>query len=200
MAEQTIFLPGASGNGEFWLPVVERLRLTKVDIVDWPGFGTTPRDPEINNLSDLAKMVAGKIHQSTDIVAQSMGGVVAMLVALAVPKQINHLVLTATSGGIDMERFNASDWQSEYLRNFSNSPSWFIDDNTDLDNRLREITVPTLLLWGDKDPISPLGVGEYLAKRLPNAEMVVIKGGDHFLAKDNADAVAHHIARFLSNG
>ncbi len=123
-----------------------------------------------------------------------------MLVALTVPKQINHLVLTATSGGIDMERFNASDWQSEYLRNFPDSPSWFVDDHTDLDNRLSEITVPTLLIWGDKDPISPIGVGEYLAKRLPNAEMVVIKGGDHFLAKDNADAVAHHIARFLRNG
>ena len=139
-----------------------------------------------------------KIDRPTDLVAQSMGGVVAMQTALKRPELISHLVLTVTSGGIDMQRFNQEDWWSQYLRDLPDAPRWFVDDRTDLSDQLHTIETPTLLIWSDSDPVSPLAAGEFLAETLPNAELLVIKGTSHFLARDQVDEVVPHIIRFLT--
>ena len=57
------------------------------------------------------------------------------------------------------------------------------------------ITVPTLLLWGDADPI-----GTHLASLLPHARVVVIPGGDRAFARNGADEVAAHVACRLGVG
>jgi pimeloyl-ACP methyl ester carboxylesterase len=59
------------------------------------------------------------------------------------------------------------------------------------------IDAPTLLVWGDADPISPVGVGLHLERRMPNARLHVVPGGDHSLASNKAEAVAALIARHL---
>ncbi|WP_308601024.1 alpha/beta fold hydrolase [Massilia sp. Dwa41.01b] len=71
---QLLFLPGASGQTQFWHPVADLLSClaTKVH-VGWPGFGDVPRDPAVRDLDDLADMVAGQIDRPTALVAQSMG-------------------------------------------------------------------------------------------------------------------------------
>ncbi|MFQ5962352.1 MAG: alpha/beta fold hydrolase [Candidatus Methylomirabilales bacterium] len=62
------------------------------------------------------------------------------------------------------------------------------------------IQAPTLLLWGDAEPISPLAVGEKLNRLFPRAELVVVTGGEHMFGWDRADEVAPHIARHLLSG
>jgi 2-hydroxy-6-oxonona-2,4-dienedioate hydrolase len=42
-----------------------------------------------------------------------MGGVVAMMVALARPERVRRIVLTATSAGIDVTPFSSEDWRPE---------------------------------------------------------------------------------------
>lgn len=59
---------------------------------------------------------------------------------------------------------------------------------------------PTLLLWGDADPISPVAVGERLLGVLPCARLQVLPGGAHDLALTHATAVAAHIDRHLQAG
>jgi pimeloyl-ACP methyl ester carboxylesterase len=41
------------------------------------------------------------------------------------------------------------------------------------------IHVPTLLIHGDKDNLIPLGYSQEVAYRVPNAEIIVVKGGGH---------------------
>ena len=53
---------------------------------------------------------------SVDLVAQSMGGVVAVMVALARPARVRRLVLTATSAGIDITPFSPEDWRGGYFK------------------------------------------------------------------------------------
>ena len=67
-----------------------------------------------------------------------------------------------------------------------------------LRDQLRTILTPTLLIWSDSDPVSPLASGEFLAETLPNAELVMIKGSGHFLMRDQVDEVVPHIIRFLA--
>lgn len=59
--------------------------------------------------------------------------------------------------------------------------------------------LPTLLLWGDADPISPVKVGQRLAALLPRAELHVCPGGGHDVGYAFAGAIAPLIDRHLSS-
>jgi pimeloyl-ACP methyl ester carboxylesterase len=107
-------------------------------------------------------------------------------------------VLAGTSGGIDTGRFGASNWRQDYERNLPESaPRWFVDDRSDVEQRLSDIRCPALLLWGENDAISPPVVGRYLAERLPSASFCLVTSAGHMLAEDQPDAVARHIDAFL---
>jgi pimeloyl-ACP methyl ester carboxylesterase len=64
-------------------------------------------------------------------------------------------------------------------------------------NRITSVTAPTCLIWGDADPISPLGVGEHLHRSLPRSTLHVLSGGTHSLARDRPDEVTPLIVEHL---
>ena len=195
---QTIFLPGASGDTQFWRPLASRLRHGgRGRFVGWPGFGGLPADPQVRGIADLAARVTLEITDPVNIFAQSMGGIVALLAALERPDLVRHLVLSATSGGIDMSSLRAFDWRRQFRQSFPTVPRWFEDERWNLADRLPDIRAPVLLLWGDADPISPVSVGQRLAQLLPHAELVVIPGGTHDLAAECVDDILPHVHRLL---
>lgn len=200
MPSKLLFLPGASGNTRFWEPVAERLAHPAIRVhVGWPGFGPTPPDPEVNGIDDLVAAVVARIDQPTALIAQSMGGVVAVRAALQRPDLITHLVLTVTSGGVNVSELGAQDWRPAFLEANPSVPRWFTELQSDLAPSLGSIKAPALLLWGDADAISPVTVGERLASLLPDARLHVLAGGTHDLANTLASAVAPlidaHLAR-----
>jgi pimeloyl-ACP methyl ester carboxylesterase len=151
----------------------------------------------VNSLDDLYRLVRERIDRPVDLVAQSMGGVLAMRAALEFPQRVRRLVLTATSGGLDVRRLGAADWRGDNRRQQPHTPEWFRADRTDLTARLPEVKAPVLLIWGDADPVSPVAVGRYLVSVLPDARLIVVPGGDHMLARDRAADVVPAIRRHL---
>ncbi|HEX4679410.1 MAG TPA: alpha/beta fold hydrolase [Gaiellaceae bacterium] len=186
-----IFLPGALGAAAFWHPVGDRLpaEWQKVYLA-WPGLGAQRHDPEVRGFDDLVRLVEDALTEPSVLVAQSMGGVVALRAALRHPDNVQRLVLVATSGGIDVAGLGGSDWRAEYRAEHPEAARWITDDWPDHTGELRTVTAPALLLWGDSDPISPVAVGEHLASLLPDATLHVLAGGTHSLAVDLADEVA----------
>jgi pimeloyl-ACP methyl ester carboxylesterase len=164
----------------------------------WPGFGPTPAEPNIKGIGDLVARVIGEIQGPTALIAQSMGGVIAVLAALEKPQPVTHLVLTVTSGGVDMASFEAQDWRPSFFAANPSFPRWFSTLNEDLTEKLSSLNTPTLLLWGDADPISPIRVGQRLASLIPHAKLHIFPGGDHFLANTLAHNVAPLIDEHLS--
>src|SRR5262249_22207283 len=98
-------------------------------------------------------------------------------------------------GGVDMARLGARDWRPTYRQRNPDLPSWFLDEREDLTERIREIRIPVLLLWGDADPVSPVAVGRRLAELFPKAELVVFAGGTRDWELTRAAEIAPHIAR-----
>jgi haloalkane dehalogenase len=66
------------------------------------------------------------------------------------------------------------------------------------EGRLEALAAPTLLLWGENDQFAPIGGGYRFAKRLPDARLVVIEGGDHFVWSDEPERCAAEVLGFLS--
>lgn len=186
-----LFLPGASGNLAFWQPAADLLTCPAQKVfLGWPGFGPTPRRAEINGIQDLVKLVVAEIDQPTALIAQSMGSAIAILAALEKIDLVSHLVLTVTSGGIKSSEFGAQDWRPRFQQANPAYPEWFAQYHEDLTPELPRLTMPSLLLWGDADPISPVSIGQALASRLPDATLHVFPGGNHDLANTLAANIA----------
>lgn len=199
MPSRLVFLPGALGRTQLWEPVADLLRHPAHKLhFGWPGFASEPTDPAVRGIDDLVARVAAQIDQPTALIAQSMGGVVAMRVALEKPALVTHLVLAVTSSGIDVAGLGGEDWRPAFHAANPLLPDWFSTCQEDLSPRLREITVPTLLLWGDADPISPVAVGKRLASLLPSARLHIIEGGGHDLAETHAARIAPLIDEHLA--
>ncbi|MPS26580.1 MAG: alpha/beta fold hydrolase [Alcaligenaceae bacterium] len=195
-AAKILFLPGAGGSASFWKPVSGRLGPEGI-LLAWPGLGNEPPHPDVNGIDDLVRLALRHITEPVDIVAQSMGGLIAIRLALAAPSLVNRLVLAATSGGVPVADLGGADWRTDYFLAYPGAAPWIAGPQEDLSARLPSITAPTLLLWGDQDPISPLAVGKRLASLLPHARLQIVPGGDHDLARTHAPLVAAAIAHHL---
>ncbi len=196
-----IYLPGAGGTLRFWQPVAERLEdvgLGPAVRFGWPGFGDEPADDRIRSVAHLVNWVLARMPPGPcDLVAQSMGGVVAALLALGHTARVRRLVLCATSGGVDVARLGATDWRPAYRAEMAHVPDWFVADRTDLTARLRMIQAPTLILYGDRDPLCPERLARFLAGRISGAQLACIHGGDHTMAHDRSEEVAALIRAHL---
>lgn len=196
-ARKLLFLPGAGGSPNFWRPVADCLPSDWIKLYfAWPGLGDQPPDPNVAVFDDLMDLVQQEIDGPVDLVAHSIGGVIAAKLALTRPNDVRRLVLSATSGGVDMKQFGASDWRPDYRRNFPNAAAWIFQTIEILP--IERIVAPTLLIWGEADNISPISVGSHLQQRIPSATLRIVPGGGHDVPSATPDVVAALIRQHLS--
>jgi pimeloyl-ACP methyl ester carboxylesterase len=71
-------------------------------------------------------------------------------------------------------------------------------DRFDARSRLAEIYVPTLVIGGTADKMTPLELSQVLAREIPKAHLETVEGGGHMFALEQPALVAATIARFMS--
>ncbi len=191
MPSKLIFLPGASGNTEFWRPAAALIthQAEKV-FIGWPGIGTTPPEVGVTGIQDFVARTVAEIDQPTALVAQSMGGVVAILAARQRPHLVTHLVLAALSGGVETMGLGAHDWRPPQEEITTGLQYAFARYNENLEAELKELKAKSLLLWGEADPVSPIAVGRRVASLITHCNFHAIPGGTHTFANTHAPLVA----------
>ncbi|RBA30603.1 MULTISPECIES: alpha/beta fold hydrolase [Acinetobacter] len=193
-----VFLPGASGNTQFWYPLIAQLPKTYTkQVIAYSSFHGVAAHPDINSFDDLSDYVVEQIQQPSILIAQSMGGIFAIKAALEKNSLIKGLILIATSGGVNLDQFQVQDWREFYQQEYIEYPDWFVTTKVDYEAFLPNINVETLLIWGDQDPISPVEVGKYLNHLIEKSDLYIVEGGDHQLAEKCANEVALQINIFL---
>lgn len=66
----------------------------------------------------------------------------------------------------------------------------------DVQSQAAKISIPALLIWGARDPETPLWHGKILAAKITNSKLEVLEGSNHFPYLDRPDEVASLIREF----
>ncbi|MBL7156475.1 MAG: alpha/beta hydrolase [Candidatus Pacebacteria bacterium] len=67
-----------------------------------------------------------------------------------------------------------------------------------LTNLLSKISMPTLILWGDKDVVTPISDAYIMRKQIPNSELEILKGFKHCSYVKNPELTSQKITDFIN--
>lgn len=70
-------------------------------------------------------------------------------------------------------------------------------DAHDADDVLRTVKVPTLVVTGDRDLVTPKAVAGHMAETIPGAELLVVKGGSHYVPLEYPAVINLRLEKFL---
>lgn len=194
-----LLLHGLAGSCRWWGHNLDGLaRHFRVYAPDMPGFGLS-RSRQRFNLHAAADELVRWMDQiglrQAHVVGHSMGGYVAIDMAARYPELVDRLVLVSAAvraGDIHQPHASPSSrCRKPSLRGLSALPLLLSDlcrcspqsifaateglMRTGVEERLRRIQAPTMVLWGDQDSMVPITQGYALASQLPCEELVVIE-------------------------
>ncbi len=72
-------------------------------------------------------------------------------------------------------------------------------DKFDIMDKVHQIKLPTLVLCGSEDQMTPVKYTRYLADKIEGAKQVIIEGGTHHVAIEKPDEVNRAIEEFMKS-
>jgi pimeloyl-ACP methyl ester carboxylesterase len=140
----------------------------------------------------------------------SMGGRIAMALALAHPERVDRLVLVSTG-----PRAGGARWLVRLAMLVSDLPllrgphrqprpalkaQFDATSRFDCSQQLGEIDQPTLILHGSSDHIAPLALAEQKHARIRNSRLVLFEGGYLFSFSRQREKLVAQVGAFLTPG
>lgn len=134
------------------------------------------------------------------LIGHSLGGALALEFTLKYPHMIERLYLVDSAGVYGREDFfqlsnnvlkNLFSSGSTKIRSFLKNSPQFISKlkmharlghyafRIDLQDHGHKIQTPTIILWGDKDILTPLWQGRKLHQAIPNSSLVILPNEPH---------------------
>lgn len=225
--EPVVLLHGLSGSWRWWRHTVPALREHyRVHVPELIGFGGSrgavrhPTMPEMAGL--LVRWLDAIGIDRAHFVGHSMGAQVGVHLAGRWPDRIDHLVLSDAAGiphslapshlmTVASELIWPRAWgrlgflPTIVLDALRTGPRTLVRSirsivADDIRPLLPRVAVPTLLLWGEHDPITPVADAEVIARLVPGARLVVIPGASHNPMADRPEAFNRELLQFFSEG
>ncbi|MEJ2758549.1 MAG: alpha/beta hydrolase [Anaerolineales bacterium] len=66
-----------------------------------------------------------------------------------------------------------------------------------VEDDLKQITAPTLIIWGDRDQFLPVEDAVFLYRLIPNAQLAVVPNADHFVTRTKIPLFAELVKGFV---
>lgn len=161
----------------------------------------SPRLIDLKNIkSSLDDFLKQNNIEMADFVGHSVGGAVAMEYAADSPARVKTLLLIDSEGVPGSEKFqelfvNFTKTQIKHghkkittnaksILNLFKSPVGGLRfakhaHYSDIRTKLTRIKVPTLILWGEKDTLTPLWQGEIIKSGIKKSKLVILEDMDH---------------------
>ncbi len=227
-----VFIHGAGGSTLSWLLQKAYFeKANRVVLIDLPGHGKSVGDP-CNSIEAYAEAVKKVLEESTatpaHIVGHSMGGAIAMHLAITYPGLLKGLILIGTGAKLkvypeilegvlrDKEKtartiidtaFSpatpAALKEKVFAEYIKNDARTIFNDFTACDSfnymgSLGNITVPTLVMCGTVDLFTPEKYSRYLAENISGAALEIIEGAGHMAMIEKPAEVNTAIGKFIN--
>lgn len=187
-----------------------------------PGFG----DSQVNDRSGSLRDLAATIWHALDALAiercalwgQSFGGKLALWMAVREPDRLDALVLSAPAailldaaplpppeemprvlyahperaGAASPLRPDVEAKQRALVGRLIGPPR-----EADLEEAMRRLEVPTLVLFGTEDRLTPPELGRVYRELLPHCQFVIVYDAAHALYADRPEAFAAIVSEFV---
>ena len=222
-----IILHGWQSSKEKWQKVKENIEDEGIEVVipDLPGFKPETELPKPWSLDDYVEWL-NNFSQGREkffLLGHSFGGRIAIKFASKYPQKLYGLILVSAAG-IKKEK-PAISKIAPILRNFSFLPGYnffrrffycYILRKTDyletsgalketiknileedLIPFLKEIRVPVLIIWGEKDKITPLSDAYLMRKEIKFSQLEILNGIGHTPHLENPELLAEKIKEFI---
>ncbi|MBC8065687.1 MAG: alpha/beta hydrolase [Chlorobia bacterium] len=221
-----VLLHGAFGTAEGWamlLPALSKNR--QVIIIEQQGHGRTADIDRPLTYQQMAKDTAALLKQlnikDADVFGYSMGGSTALELASKNPELVRKLVILGAGSGpiketyapeiyqqfksITPENFDFPQVKDPYVKVAPDPSKWpvLVSKVTKLDagggmpvKDVKSIRAHTLIMMGDRDAVKPEHAVEML-RMIPNSQLAIFPGGDHFLPFTSPDKVLAFLVPFL---
>lgn len=226
-----LFVHGAGGDHTIW---GEQLRELAKDFsviaLDLNGHGRSPAR-EGDGLQTYVEDVLAVLNafaQPTVLVGHSMGGAIALSVALQHPQDLVGLGLVGTGARLKVHPQILELCQTDFEKAVELVISWAFAEQTDpalkdkareqmrrngqsalyrdflscstfdVMNRLSEISVPTIVICGREDKLTPVKYSEYLQQNIPNAQLQIIERAGHMVMVEQPEAVTRVLKEFCA--
>jgi pimeloyl-ACP methyl ester carboxylesterase len=201
--EPVVLVHGLSGSTRWWSRNVSDIaQRYRIYLVDLPGFGKMRRLRRQFILAEAASWLSEWMDavglERAHLVGHSMGGYICLRLAARRPAAVGRLVLVAPAGVptgrsmvgyigplLEAARYATPSFLPVLVRDaLRMGPATLWRAATDLlaeDVRedLRRIEAPTLLVWGQRDPLVPPAVGDLLREEIHDSRLLVLKRAAH---------------------
>jgi pimeloyl-ACP methyl ester carboxylesterase len=220
--EPLVLLHGLSGSSDWWRRNVPELaRRYQVFLLDLPGFGAMRRQRRRFSLAESAAWLLSWAEavglERMSLIGHSMGGYVGIKLAAEHPETVDRLVLIAPAGTTG-RRSIIRHLPPLLLAAYRSTPSFFpmfVYDTlrmgpatlwrasreifaADVSEELPGISTPTLLVWGEQDPLVPPTAGKLLRSQMPSSRLVVLEGTSHVPMFDRPEKFNETLLSFLA--
>lgn len=233
MSKPLVFIHGSGDNGRIWRLQTEYFGPQRAFAIDLPGHGQRPDIFPIEvTVPDYAhaayEIVMGELQLEQPIIAgHSLGGAVALMMALEYGSKLGGLILIGTGARLRVHPDLLNDARqapqqarsrlSELAGSQSNgnapSPSGMQEQSPpappilyrdlaacnvfDIMNRLDEIHLPTLVICGINDQLTPLKYSDYLHKHIEGSTIHHVPDAGHYVMREQPAAVNQIIEDWL---
>ncbi len=227
----TLMIHGAGGSHLHFPPEVRHLPEANAVVPDLSAHGDSPGAGHATIAAYAADMIAllNALHIDQAIVmGHSMGGAIALTLALDYPQRVCGLILMSTGAKLSVHSDILSGITTEFMQVAKTIIDWQWHVNADKDlrevigyktligtpaqivyndymacnifdvrQRLSEIHIPTLIIGGTLDKLTPPKYSEYLHQHIADSKLALIEDGAHMVAQEQPHVVAGVIREWL---
>jgi pimeloyl-ACP methyl ester carboxylesterase len=220
--EPLILIHGLSASSRWWVRNIDALaQHYQLYLIDLPGFGIMRHLHRRFALDEIASglvlwMEATGISRA-DFLGHSMGGYICLWLAAHHPERVQHLVLVSPAGvphirsvpGYTLPLLRAIRYSRPSFYSILASdalragPLTILRAAQDLLTRdirdcLKDISAPTLLIWGEDDALVPPVFGDILQQKIQGARLLMLKKAGHVSMFDQAEQFNSAVLSFLA--
>jgi len=229
-----IMIHGSLCRHRLWDLQQSLTKRAQLVLLDLPGHGDSePLDGSIS-VSRFSRIIAKLMHRlklrSVVPVGHSLGGAIAIQLALDYPQLLSGLVLIGTGAKLGVLPAILEGLRTQYkagieltigqlgfaphadpkLVEWSKAECLYCDPSIgyadfvacnefDVRNRIHEIKVPTLVLFGEEDQLTPIKWAHFLADKIPKAKLTIIQQAGHMVMLEQPENVNAAISSFLKD-